>query len=79
MQSLLFTPFDLSHLKKSSSDMELLNIRLCVDGATSASGVLFWSIEVKFNNLKIADVMDVKSALWDQLNGEIEPTLTSPV
>ena len=43
LQSLSLIPFDLSHLKKSSSDMELLNIKVCVAEGTPG-GALRWSV-----------------------------------
>ena len=48
LQSLSLIPFELSHLKKSSPDMELLKLNVrCVPGATSDSGgVLCWSIKI---------------------------------
>jgi hypothetical protein len=41
LQSLSLIPFEPIHLKKSSLDMELLNVRLCVAGATSTFGWRF--------------------------------------
>ena len=60
LQSLLLIPFDLSHLKKSSSDMELLNVRLCVAGVISGSGGMrCWSIKV--NKTLIAEMKHLSS------------------
>ena len=51
LQSLSLIPFELSHLKKSSTDMELLNVRLFV-AEGSSGGSLRWptkiNVEMKY-------------------------------